>query len=65
MVDGRQLCAFQVWVCWSAVMYLSGRGLLLVSYVPFWLGFDGIPFSAFLVGVGSRQVSAFLAGGWW
>jgi hypothetical protein len=36
VVGGRQFCAFVVGDWWTAVMYLSCRGLVVGSYVPYW-----------------------------
>jgi hypothetical protein len=46
-------------------MCLSGRGLLVGSYVPFRQGVFGRQLCAFEVGVGGRQLCALLVGGWW
>jgi hypothetical protein len=35
-VGGRQICDLLVGGWWEAVMCLSGRGLVVGSYVPFW-----------------------------
>jgi hypothetical protein len=46
-------------------MCLSCRGLVVVSYVPFCLGFGGMLLCAFLVEFGGRLLCAFLLGVWW
>jgi hypothetical protein len=48
----------------EAVMRLSGRGLVIGSYVAFRVGVDGRQLCAFLVGDG-RQLCAFVVGGLW
>jgi hypothetical protein len=51
---GLVVCSYVLLVgsWWYAVQCVSCRGLVVVSCVPFWLG------------VGGRQLSAFLVGCW-
>jgi hypothetical protein len=46
-------------------MCLSGRGLLVSSYVPFWWGIGGRQLCAFWYWVDGRQLCAFQVGFLW
>jgi hypothetical protein len=46
-------------------MCLSGRGLVVGSYVPFRYEVGVRQLCALLVGVGMRQLCAFVVGSWW
>jgi hypothetical protein len=46
-------------------MCLTGSGLVVGSYVPFWSVIGERQLCAFLLEVGGRQVSALQVGGWW
>jgi hypothetical protein len=74
---GRQLCSFHVGVWWEGVMYPSGSGSVVGSYVPLWLGMVYVVmclsgrglvvgiYVRFKETVGGRQLCALLLGGWW
>jgi hypothetical protein len=46
-------------------MCVSGRGLVVGRYMPFWKGFGGRCLCAFQLGVGGRQLCALLLGVYW
>jgi hypothetical protein len=46
---GRQLCSFQVGVCWQGVMYPSGSGLVVAVMYLYGRGMK-LQLCAFLVG---------------